>query len=206
MKLIYNALGVALLLLTACSSRQVITEKDVYQAVQQKSEEQLICNEFALALDDNNDSFYQADLGDDIVKIKTQSIDGEKINQMAKKQMQSLVKAGFYDPLASEEIKLQDNIASRYESWRLNAEGSKHFHHHALCVGHLQYSRWYYHSQPAWQKGRFISQVVYAVKPQLDQWAKDFLRIANQRELQRLSLEQLKQSDFYLSSSGWKIL
>ena len=34
------------------------------------------------------------------------------------------------------------------------------------------------------------------MKPQLDQWAKDFLRIANQRELQRLSLEQLKQSDF----------
>ena len=79
--------------------------------------------------------------------------------------MQSLVKAGFYyDLLACEKIKLQGGIASHYKSWRLNAEGVKHFHDHALCVGHLQYSRWHYHSQPAWQKGRFISQVVYAVE------------------------------------------
>ncbi len=204
MKLRYNTLGV-ILLLAACSSRQIITEKDVYKAVQQENKEQLICNTFTLALDDDG-PFYQANLGDNIVKIKTQSIDGKEINQIAKEQMQSLVKAGFYDPLVSEEIKLQDNIVSRYESWRLTAEGIKHFHDHALCVGHLQYSRWHYHSQPAWQKGRFISQVVYTVKPQLDQWAKDFLRIANQRELQHLSLEQLKQSDFYMYTNGWKIL
>ena len=82
MKLRYNTLGV-ILLLAACSSRQIITEKDVYKAVQQENKEQLICNTFTLALDDDG-PFYQANLGDNIVKIKTQSIDGKEINQIAK--------------------------------------------------------------------------------------------------------------------------
>ncbi|PZU04337.1 MAG: hypothetical protein DI619_03305 [Francisella sp.] len=89
--------------------------------------------------------------------------------------MQSLVKAGFYyDLLACEKIKLQGGIASHYKSWRLNAEGVKHFHDHALC--RVEYFRWCYHSQPTWHMSGLLAKWCMQWKLQLDQWAKEFFK------------------------------
>lgn len=195
-------------LLAGCGGKQEASKHNFTEAINDYIGQQRVCRPVSLGLDGTDMAAARVVwVGAKEIRVPLKNTDGDKINQLARKQMAVLVDADLYE----EGKKI--TVAAGSESvpvavYYRTAQGDEHIAPSAggtlLCLGAQKVDKVVLYTEPTPANGVTVSKVVYDATLLPEKWADKLLRLGNKDKQSVWTEPQRDSATMVLTNQGWR--